>query len=220
MSNLPCILATKKLMVSQKRQLQNCKVDDFNFINIHQNKNFQVSFPIKNAIFTSKNAAKALLSVYEKEEMQIDNSYCVGEKTANFLQKQGLKVVNYQDTAKDLARAICEAKTIKKVYFFCGNLRRKDLFDILNENHIEIVEKEVYKTKLTPIETTKKYDGILFFSPSAIQSYLLKNKNTKSVAFCIGTTTAATAVNYFETVFTVEKPTIENVLNFVNQYYE
>lgn len=220
MNNRPCILSTKKLSSEQKKVLNNINIDDFDFIKITQHKGIQVSFPIENAIFTSKNAIKSLFNAYKKEEITIKNCFCVGKTTAEFLKKQGYNVAMFKNSAKELAQAILEIKTIKEIHFFCGNLRRNELFDVLEEHQIKIIEKEMYKTELTPVSTTKKYDGILFFSPSGIKSYLLKNKNKGGVIFCIGNTTATKAIHHFETVFVAETPSIYNVLNTVKKYYE
>jgi uroporphyrinogen-III synthase len=49
----------------------------------------------------------------------------------------------------------------------------------------------VYETIETPVKIDKKYNGILFFSPSAARSFFSINKiDTDTVLFAIGTTTA------------------------------
>ena len=65
-----------------------------------------------------------------------------------------------------------------------------------------------------------KFDGILFYSPSGIESYLVDNNNFDAVAFCIGFTTAFEAEKHFKKVEVAKLPTIESVIKLVNQYYE
>ncbi|RUA10893.1 MAG: uroporphyrinogen-III synthase, partial [Flavobacteriia bacterium] len=55
-------------------------------------------------------------------------------------------------------------------------------------------------------------DGILFFSPRGIQSFLLENTVKNSTLFCIGETTASEAKKHSEKIVIANKPTVENVL--------
>jgi uroporphyrinogen-III synthase len=80
----------------------------------------------------------------------------------------------------------------------------------------------VYQTKLTPfkISDQEKFDGILFFSPSAVESYLTNNKIKNEICFCVGTTTAKTLETYkIKNVVIAEMPTIEEVIVEVITYY-
>ncbi len=62
---------------------------------------------------------------------------------------------------------------------------------MLKDNNVGIEEIIVYKTIETPQLILKKYDGILFFSPSAVQSFFLKNSiSPRTKVFAIGNTTA------------------------------
>ena len=92
--------------------------------------------------------------------------------------------------------------------------------EILAENNIKVNEVEVYSTNFKSEKIKSTYDGILFFSPSSIKSYLIENTNIESIAFCIGNTTASEAINDFENVFVADEPTVENVIKSVNQYFD
>ena len=105
-----------------------------------------------------------------------------------------------------------------EVTYFCSNLRLDDLPTILAENNIQVNEIEAYTTKHAPAEVEDSVEGILFFSPSTVNSYLLKNATNK-VAYCIGETTAAEAKKHFETVHIAKIPTVESVIELVNQTY-
>lgn len=104
--------------------------------------------------------------------------------------------------------------------FFSGNLRRDVLPTILKENKITFNEIEVYETNLTPKKTNAKPDGILFFSTSAVESYLKWNTIKDEFCFCIGETTAASLEHKkIKNIGIAEKPTIENVISEVIEYY-
>ena len=111
-------------------------------------------------------------------------------------------------------------KTIENQYkkesftFFCGQNRLDTLPNYFNFNQMIWNTYEVYQTELTPVKIESEPNGILFFSPSGVESFFLKNKiNPNQVAFCIGETTAETAVqNGFKKVEIANEPSIESVI--------
>ena len=109
---------------------------------------------------------------------------------------------------------------LNEATYFCGNLKRDELNTILSENNVEVTNIEAYRTVLNERKFDKVFDGILFYSPSGIESYLNDNIDRIAVAFCIGETTAQEARKYFEKVQVAELPSIENVIKTVNKYYE
>ena len=70
----------------------------------------------------------------------------------------------------------------------------------------------------SPAEVDEKVGGILFYSPSTVESYIQKN-STDKVAFCIGETTAREARKHFDKVEVAKVPTVESVIELVNSYY-
>ena len=75
--------------------------------------------------------------------------------------------------------------------FFCGDQRRNDLPEILSKNDIEVQEIVVYETIPVSKKIEEHYHGIMFFSPSAVNSFFLNNKLPSStILFAIGNTTA------------------------------
>ena len=80
----------------------------------------------------------------------------------------------------------------------------------------------MYQTTLAPfkISDQENFDGILFFSPSAVESYLTNNKIKNEVCFCVGTTTAAALeTKKIKNIVIPETPTIEAVILEVIEYY-
>jgi len=79
----------------------------------------------------------------------------------------------------------------RAVYFFCGDQRRDDLPRKLRESSIRVNELIVYTTIPVPQKIEREYDGIVFFSPSAVQSFFSINTvSAETVLFAIGQTTA------------------------------
>ncbi len=85
---------------------------------------------------------------------------------------------------------ILQQPLINEVVYFCGDKRRAELPEKLTAQGIRLKEVIVYRTALTPQVIEKKYDAILFFSPSGVESFFSVNEiDPDVVLFTIGTTT-------------------------------
>ena len=58
----------------------------------------------------------------------------------------------------------------------------------------------------------------MFYSPSTVQSFLKEN-DAEAIAFCIGETTANEARKHFKDVRVAKVPTVESVIELVNEHY-
>jgi uroporphyrinogen-III synthase len=212
------VLSTKKLSLSQKQLLLNSGkgLVEYDAIQIDFIDFKTDSGLIQNAIITSKNTVKAIL----KKDLKIKNCFCVGEKTASFLRRNNFNVTEIANYGVDLAQIIVEKYLDEQFTFFCGNERRDELPAILKKNNVNFDEIEVYKTKLKPKQFEREFDGILFFSPSGVKSFVSENKLNKSIAFCIGTTTASEAKKYTNNIVIANKPSIENVIVQAVKYFK
>ncbi|WP_299258910.1 uroporphyrinogen-III synthase [uncultured Aquimarina sp.] len=217
MSSNYSILSTKKLATAQKELLLNSGIGfvEYNAIEIEL-LDIEFNRDIACAIFTSKNAVKAI----HNSDLNIENCFCVGANTKKFLEKNGQKVVEMAQNASELGKIIAKNYKNEQFYFFCGNLRRDELPLILKENKIKMEEVMVYKTHIKSKKFDRKFDGILFFSPSGIQSYISNNIMDTSTAFCIGNTTASEAKNYTNNIIVANKPTVENVIVQAVKYFD
>ncbi len=152
-------------------------------------------------------------------ELDFTNIYCVGRRTKRLIERKIGKVAHVENSAAKLAEYLAENIKEGEVTYFCGDKRRDELPDILDKNKVVVNEVISYQTILTPNVLKKKYDGLLFFSPTGIQSFLSKNDSTDEVAFCIGNTTSTEAKKHFKTVVEAKLPSVESVLNSVNAYF-
>jgi uroporphyrinogen-III synthase len=108
------------------------------------------------------------------------------------------------------------------VIFFCGDQRRDEMPDQLKINSIKVTEIVVYKTTLTPQKIEKKYEGILFFSPSAVKSFFQINEvPDQTVLFAIGNTTADELKSFSKNkIVTSDVPTRETLIDKVISYFQ
>lgn len=215
------IFSTKKLTNAQLQRFDSSiKVDSEDFIKINPNRisPLVLKKKLKNVIFTSKNAVEGLLTNISADELTFDNMYCVGRKTRRLVQKKIGKVTHFENSAAELANYLVDFIEGTEVTHFCGNLRLDDITTILEKSNITVDSVETYKTKLSGQEIENSVEGILFFSPSGIESYLQNNKPNK-IAYCIGETTAKTARKEFKDVRVAKIPDVESVIDLVNQHY-
>ena len=207
------ILSTKKLLSNQKQFLLNAgfSVVEADFIKI-QNKNFDLKNTNDNLIFTSQNSVQSVLEHPESATLRTKNVFCVGVKTKNLLEENGFTVIAHAGYASDLAEIITLIYKNESFTFFSGNLRRDVLPEALTKSGIQFNEIEVYETSLTPQKINSEFDGILFFSPSAVESYLKENKLKNEICFAIGNTTAEALSHKTKNVVIANQPTIENTI--------
>ena len=162
-------------------------------------------------LLTSQNTLHALRSMPCYSQLPHKRAFCVGEKTRKLLEAEGWQVVTSFDYAKQLASFLVKHYATSSFVFFCGEKRMDTLPTTLKANHIQLQECLTYHTHPTPMKLTKRYEGLLFFSPSAIESYLRENTLSGEKAICIGTTTQAALPEAVES-YVAERPTVESVL--------
>lgn len=209
------VLSTKLLSPGQQQLLLNSDVSfvHANFIGIAPLP-FDQEDTVENAIFTSKNA----LRFVAKKSVIIKNTFCVGPKSKAMAEAQGYLVIESANNAESLAQSIVENHARRSFVFFSGARRRDILPKILKAHKISFKEVTVYNTLLTPKTFGGSYDGVLFFSPSAVESFIEYNDLNNTVCFCIGETTAAIAEKYSNDIITAKIPSVENVLIQVIKY--
>lgn len=220
MQNQIRILSTKRLSEKQKQQLLNVdfSVYDEDFITV-QSKEFEVGFINDCLIFTSQHAVESVLLNKGVEELKKRKCFCVGEKTKLLLIENDFEVLENAEYAAELASIIFNKYPKMSFTFFCGNIRRDVLPDTLILGRIAFAEIEVYETAFTPHKAAFNPDGILFFSPSAVESYLKENKIGDEVCFCIGNTTAEALRPTTTNIIIANQPTIESVIMKCIEFY-
>ena len=225
------ILSTKTLRQEtiDKGSVNDIEIDELPFITTEPIKdeglkNVLRGFLQQNitAVFTSKNAVLAFEQIVNAEVPW--NIFCIGQSTKISVAKLfgEEKISGTADTASDLADIILKDEEIKKVIFFCGKQRREDLPQKLKDAGLELEEIVVYETFESPQKISRKhYDGILFFSPSAVKSFFSLNKlNDEIQVFAIGKTTAdAILKNTDRELIIAETPGEEDMIDQVIAHF-
>ena len=217
------ILSTKTLSSQQRKMFIDSDIDilEEDFIQI-ENNDFELKNINENLIFSSQNAVLSLMEHRNWEQLKNKNVFCVGIKSKELLELNGFKVDVYMDYASELAEVITLIYNKETFTFFSGNLRKETLPKALKDAQIKFNEIEVYQTKLVPfkISSKEKFDGVLFFSPSGVESYLKDNKIKSETCFCIGETTANALEKITKNIIISQIPTIEDVIVEVIEYYK
>lgn len=148
--------------------------------------------------FTSMNAVEAVIDVLELDGITPDwTIYSMGGTTKTIIKNYFAEseLIATATNSTELAEAIIENEE-EEIVFFCGNQRRDELPALLTKHNIILNEVTVYETVELPIKVKKHYNGILFFSPSAVRSFFTANKPApETVLFAIGSTTAQALKN-------------------------
>lgn len=217
------IYSTKSLTDDHKQLFHDDVVSQSSdFVKIGLNRMTQsVLRPMpKNAIITSKNAVEALLMNFAPQELTFENIYCVGRRTKRLVERKIGKVKHTENNAKALADYLVEFIDGTEVTYFCSDIRLDALPDTLIENNIEVNEVNAYDTKFDALKIDDSVKGVMFYSPSTVQSFKQENVvNDKMIAFCIGETTAKEARKHFEDVRIAKIPTVESVIELVNEHF-
>jgi len=215
-----CILSTKKLKSNQKNFLLNAgfSIVEADFIKISL-----LPFKLKNTptllLFTSQNAVESVLKHEKVNNLKEIPAVCVGLKTKQLLEKNGFRVLAMEEYAQRLAPIIQKDFSKEHIAFFAGNIRRNTLPEAMQEKDISFDEYLVYQNEESSVKIEAKTDGILFYSPSGVKSYLKKNTITNQMCFCIGTTTADALKDITKNVVIANQQTVENVIIQCINYY-
>ncbi len=215
------ILSTKILKNKHRKEFSDRKfsIQEKNFIKISP-LNFSFNKTNSPIIFSSKNAVKVVLSKQKIKNILIKNDFfCVGDETKKLLVENNLNVISSFSNGYELAEYLIKKKINKDYSFFCGNRRINSIENKLKTNNYSVNTIEVYKTDLTPKKISKKFDAILFYSPSGVKSFLSINSITSERCFCIGSTTASEVMPFTKKIHVPENPTIKDLIWSLNNFY-
>ena len=176
-------------------------------------------------IFTSQNAVRlANKNNALRNKIIGKKSFCVGQKTRELLEKFGFKVIQMSENADALAHFLVEKYKKNSFSFFCGRKRRSVIESLFKKNNITIEIHELYDTLFINKKFKSPFDGIIFFSPSAVLSFFENNKWPKdSHGFCIGKSTAETlkkyTTNYSEAKHPNEDQLLQTIIYYFSKHY-
>lgn len=206
----------------------NISVEVISFIDTTPIETVEVQQEIENAlllstavVFTSMNAVEAVAE-FLFDAQPGWRIYCMGNTTQQLVKKYFGEdcIAGTAIDAAALADVIISADE-EEVIFFCGDIRRDELPKALESNNINVQEIVVYETIAVPHKIEKDYHGILFFSPSAVESFFSANKAAaQTVFFSIGNTTAAAIKKYSDNkIITGDEPGKNALIEKVLEYF-
>lgn len=170
-------------------------------------------------VFTSVNAVKGATENITAPSQVNWEVYCIGGATRLAVTHSFPQCIirGTADYGSALAEIIIHSIKPQPVYFCCGSRRRDELPELLKKNNFQVNEVEVYETILTPSQVNESVDGVMFFSPSAVESYLSANQlPEKAVCYSIGnTTTAALQQKIKNKIITAAETSEESMINTI-----
>ncbi len=205
------------------------RITELSFINTVPIQSIDVQQEIEQAllqsitvVFTSMNAVEAV-RYYKEDNLPNWEIYCMGTTTRHLVASYfgEALIAGTGNDATSLAEEVIANGNTKEVWFFCGDQRRDELPGILSAEGIEVNEITVYQTLEVPHRVQEHYNGILFFSPSAVTSFFKQNKvAVDTVLFAIGSTTAQCIKEFSNnTIITGEEPGKANLVRKMMEYF-
>ncbi|MEX0723706.1 MAG: uroporphyrinogen-III synthase [Gracilimonas sp.] len=172
-------------------------------------------------IFTSKKAVKAVSPLIHDLGIP-QHVFAVGSKTAEALQEMEIKVSFPEEYNAGALATMMQELDLNEVVHFCGNLKAADLAKLLGEE-VNLTSVEVYQTKLTghKMDDLSDFNGIVFMSPSAVESFSKQNSvNENMQVFCIGPTTEEAANEAgMQNCIIPEYATMDSLMDSIEDYY-
>lgn len=221
------ILSTKKLKHEFKLSAKEkgiC-ITDLDFISIDTTLSQETLLALQKIqegdvlFFTSKHAALATSKHLAHKKIDV---YCINGATLDAVTVHLPKAIIKGSAGyiKELIQQI-SLDIAKHYYFLCGNKSLSVLPDFFVAQNISLIRIEVYCNTLKPQKIDVTYDGIVFFSPSGVESFIALNK-MPSLCFCIGTTTAEAVkkINPHAKIIVADKPNTTEILNSIRKYFK
>lgn len=231
MQNKISILSTRPLnssLIDEAKRL-NIEIDELSFIETETIRSKEVQQEIETAllqssvvVFTSMNAVEAVADVMDSQQPEW-KIYSIGNSTKQLVKKYfgEQSIAGTANSAVGLAKLIVEERQDAEIIFFCGDQRRDELPETLRSHDIGVNEIVVYETVIVRHKVNKPYQGILFFSSSAVEGFFSNNKvSNSSVLFAIGNTTANSLKKYTDNKIIIsEEPGKENLFRKMIEYF-
>ena len=168
-------------------------------------------------IFTSRHAVDHFFRMAEEMRVVIPDSmkyFCVSESTSFYLQKyiqyRKRKIFHGKQNFKQLIDVLNKHKE-EKFLLPVSDIHKQSMIELLDNNKLNYTKAVLYKTIASDLSKIdiKKYDLIIFFSPSGITS-LFKNfpdfQQNGTVIAAFGPTTSK-AVTESGLVLNIQAPT-------------
>ena len=226
MSNSHHILSTRKMISGKIFELhaRGCKITSYDFIRkvIHIPSDLNPQAIQSYVVLTSSTGVKSFLEI--TKQLHLDKNtftfYCLSSATQDLAANCGLNIKSSAPNASLLADEIIKDAEVKTVTHISSNLTRPELSEKLGKAGIAVQQVVGYHTAFTPMVIRNAYDGIIFFSPSAVDSFLSINPLTPMLCFCIGKTTADHAKKKgYQQIHVAKAPTEVSLLETILNYY-
>ncbi len=129
-------------------------------------------------IFTSRNAVDHFFRICKELRIEVPDSmkyFCISEATAFYLQKyvqyRKRKIFYGKQTFIQLMEIINKHKD-EKYLLPCSDIHKASLTKLLDDNGINYTKAIMYRTIASDLSkiNIKKYDMLIFFSPSGVKS--------------------------------------------------
>ncbi|RYD98187.1 MAG: uroporphyrinogen-III synthase [Sphingobacteriales bacterium] len=171
------------------------------------------------AIITSANALNALVGIRHKLP-PFHTIYCIAGRTETMVSATFEARIIARPYALELVDVLVNTEHIYPLWFFKGDKALPTIPEGLAKNGILFSAIEVYQNTAIPHVLKEHFDAILFFSPTAVESFREHNiipDNT--ITFAVGKTTAGALKSFAKQVIISEVPSEAAVAEAVVKHF-
>lgn len=216
------LLATKILDFPFKQRLlmKDFSLVEYPFIRIKPLR-YNPKKPTDAILVSSQNAARLFFDYHPIGTLSPKTQFfCVGSQTTKLIESRQGKVTVTALNAQELALRIIKEYSHLTFCFACGRKRLPTLETELAKANIALSLHELYDTHIVSHQLNTDFDGVLFYSPSAVEGFLTLNRLKNTHSFCIGPTTAAALEPHTSFYSVAKKPNNNSLfLEIMNHYY-
>ncbi len=212
------IASCRKIKAANKQNAldQDIWIDDVDLLQIDYAT--KIELPKQNfdaVVFTSQHSLKAIVAL----KLETKKCFCIEGETSKLALENGFNVIATAPTSKLLAQEILKYD-IKSILFFCGDEHLEEWIFDLEEKNISVEKCVIYFKMLIPHQF-ENINGLMFFSPSQVEAFLMKNElKTVTPDFSIAETTAAFLHQKgFQNIIIAKLKTEESVIDSVINYF-
>lgn len=148
--------------------------------------------------------------------------FCIAGVTVKALRSKIAKEVPIYSAlyASDLLQLIIEKQIDNPLILVKGNKGLATIPIGLDAANISYEEWIVYKNEKKDLILEKEFEGILFFSPSAVESFVASNRiKENTITFALGSTTAAALKKWTKNVVIAETTSELSMAHAVASYF-
>ena len=172
--------------------------------------------------FTSSNAVRYGFTHQELHDLAVSKPvFAISGKTNDALMRHGIISVGLAADSQSLADVILYHNNVRSILHVCGDMSLEVLGDKLKTYNIRYDKLIGYHTALLYPFIHGRFEAVMFYSPSGIDSFMKNNIPDQSATYCcIGETTTKYLRSSYSSleIITANEPAPDSMINKIIEH--